>query len=164
MVGTLTAVVKKVVGTRYFLVIFGTISAHFGPQPLRQPHGMTVSHIVKVNHTVVERGLEYCWASKFWRLNCSNYKYLVLYPQILLFPSMTERQPHSSAAHSRGKSPLTLARWPASTLVLHGGLQRDVQGEILIQLCSEGTKESFRKKGTSKAEDSSIYLQPHSSV
>ena len=57
MVGTLTAVVKKVVGTRYFLVIFGTISAHFGPQPLRQPHGMTVSHIVKVNHTVIEKEL-----------------------------------------------------------------------------------------------------------
>ena len=55
-----TAVVKKVVGTHYFLAIFGPIGAHFSPQPLRQPHGMTVSHIVKVNHTVVERGLEYC--------------------------------------------------------------------------------------------------------
>ena len=141
-----TAVVKKVVGTHYFLAIFGPIGAHFSPQPLRQPHGMTVSHIVKVNHTVVERGLEYCWAPKCWRLKCSNYKYLVLYPQILLFPSMTERQPHSSAAHSRGKSPLTLARWPASTLVLHGGLQRDIQGAISIQLCCEGTDESLRKK------------------
>ena len=59
MVGTLTAVVKKVVGTHYFLAIFGPIGAHFSPQPLRQPHGMTVSHIVKVNHTVVKRGLEY---------------------------------------------------------------------------------------------------------
>ena len=107
---------------------------------------MTVSHIVKVNHTVVERGLEYCWASKCWRLKCSNYKYLVLYPQILLFPSMTERQPHSNAAHSRGKSPPTLARWPASTPVLHRGLQRDIQGEISIQLCCEGTGESLRKK------------------
>ena len=56
----LTAVVKKVVGTHYFLAIFGPLGAHFNPQPLRQPHGMTVSHIVKVNHTVVERGLEYC--------------------------------------------------------------------------------------------------------
>ena len=55
-----TAVVKKVVGTHYFLAIFGPLGAHFNPQPLRQPHGMTVSHIVKVNHTVVERGLEYC--------------------------------------------------------------------------------------------------------
>ena len=55
-----TALVKKVVGTHYFLAIFGPIGAHFSPQPLRQPHGMTVSHIVKVNHTVVERGLEYC--------------------------------------------------------------------------------------------------------
>ena len=51
----LTAVVKKVVGTHYFLAIFGPLGAHFNPQPLRQPHGMTVSHIVKVNHTVVER-------------------------------------------------------------------------------------------------------------
>ena len=141
-----TAVVKKVVGTHYFLAIFGLIGAHFSPQPLRQPHGMTVSHIVKVNHTVVERGLEYCWASKCWRLKCSNYKYLALYPQILLFPSMTERQPHSNAAHSRGKSPPTLARWPASTPVLHRGLQRDIQGEISIQLCCEGTDESLRKK------------------
>ena len=57
MVGTLTTVVKKVVGTRYFLVIFGPIGAHFGPQPLRQPHGMMVSHIVKVNHTVIEKEL-----------------------------------------------------------------------------------------------------------
>ena len=57
---TITAVVKKVVGTHYFLAIFGPLGAHFNPQPLRQPHGMTVSHIVKVNHTVVERGLEYC--------------------------------------------------------------------------------------------------------
>ena len=142
----LTAVVKKVVGTHYFLAIFGPLGAHFNPQPLRQPHGMTVSHIVKVNHTVVERGLEYFWASKCWRLKCSNYKHLVLYPQILLFPSMTERQPHSSAAHSRGKFPPTLARWPASTPVLHGGLQRDIQGAISIQLCCEGTDESLRKK------------------
>ena len=130
----------------YFLAIFGHLGAHFSPQPLRQPHGMTVSHIVKVNHTVVEKGLEYCWASKCWRLKCSNYKYLVLYPQILLFPSMTERQPHSNAAHSRGKSPPTLARWPASTPVLHGGLQRDIQGEISIQLCCEGTDELLREK------------------
>ena len=55
----ITAVVKKVVGTHYFLAIFGPIGAHFGPQPLRQPHGMTVSHIVNVNHTVVEKKLEY---------------------------------------------------------------------------------------------------------
>ena len=54
-----TAVVKKVVGTHYFLAIFGPIGAHFSPQPLRQPHGMTVSHIVKVNHTVIEKELEY---------------------------------------------------------------------------------------------------------
>ena len=52
-----TAVVKKVVGTHYFLAIFGPLGAHFNPQPLRQPHGMTVSHIVKVNHTVVEKEL-----------------------------------------------------------------------------------------------------------
>ena len=56
---SLTAVVKKVVGTHYFLAIFGPLGAHFNPQPLRQPHGMTVSHIVKVNHTVVEKELEY---------------------------------------------------------------------------------------------------------
>ena len=54
-----TAVVKKVVGTHYFLAIFGPIGAHFSPQPLWQPHGMAVSHIVKVNHTVVEGGIEY---------------------------------------------------------------------------------------------------------
>ena len=55
----ITAVVKKVVGTHYFLAIFGPIGAHFSPQPLWQPHGMAVSHIVKVNHTVIERGIEY---------------------------------------------------------------------------------------------------------
>ena len=52
-----TAVVKKVVGTHYFLAIFGPIGAHFSSQPLRQPHGTTASHIVKVNHTVVEKEL-----------------------------------------------------------------------------------------------------------
>ena len=54
---TVTAVVKKVVGTHYFLAIFGPIGAHFSSQPLRQPHGTTASHIVKVNHTVVEKEL-----------------------------------------------------------------------------------------------------------
>ena len=54
-----TAVVKKVVGPHYFLAVFGPIGAHFSPQPLRQLHGMTVSHIMKVNHTVVEKELKY---------------------------------------------------------------------------------------------------------
>ena len=35
---TFTAVVKKVVGTHYFLAIFCPIGAHFSSQPLRQPH------------------------------------------------------------------------------------------------------------------------------
>ena len=53
----ITAVVKKVVGTHYFLAIFGPIGAQFSPQPLRQPHGMAVSHIVKLNHTVIKKEL-----------------------------------------------------------------------------------------------------------
>ena len=47
-----TAVVKKVVGTHYFLAIFGPIGAHFSSHPLRQPHGIKVSHIVKLNRAV----------------------------------------------------------------------------------------------------------------
>ena len=52
-----TAVVKNVVGTHYFLAVFGPIDAHFSSQPLRQPHGMAVSHIVKLNHTVIKKEL-----------------------------------------------------------------------------------------------------------
>ena len=54
----LTAVVKNVVGKHYFLAVFGPIDAHFSSQPLRQPHGMTVSHIVKLNHTVIKKELK----------------------------------------------------------------------------------------------------------
>ena len=55
--GIFTAVFKKVVGTHFFFALFGPIGAHFSSQPLRQPHGTTASHIVKVNHTVVEKEL-----------------------------------------------------------------------------------------------------------
>ena len=54
----LTAVVKNVVGKHYFLAVFGPIDAHFSSQPLRQPHGMTISHIVKLNHTVIKKELK----------------------------------------------------------------------------------------------------------
>ena len=54
----ITAVVKNVVGKHYFLAVFGPIDAHFSSQPLRQPHGMTVSHIVKLNHTVIKKELK----------------------------------------------------------------------------------------------------------
>ena len=53
-----TAVVKNVVGKHYFLAVFGPIDAHFSSQPLRQPHGMTISHIVKLNHTVIKKELK----------------------------------------------------------------------------------------------------------
>ena len=52
-----TAVVKNVVGKHYFLAVSGPIDAHFSSQPLWQPHGMTVSHIVKLNHTVIKKEL-----------------------------------------------------------------------------------------------------------
>ena len=54
----ITAVVKNVVGKHYFLAVFGPIDAHFSSQPLRQPHGMTISHIVKLNHTVIKKELK----------------------------------------------------------------------------------------------------------
>ena len=54
----ITAVVKNVVGKHYFMAVFGPIDAHFSSQPLRQPHGITVSHIVKVNHIVINKKLE----------------------------------------------------------------------------------------------------------
>ena len=48
----ITAVFKKVVGTFFFFALFGLIGARFSPPPLRQPHGIKVSHIVKLNRAV----------------------------------------------------------------------------------------------------------------
>ena len=49
-----TAVFKKVVGTHFFFALFGPIGARFSPPPLlRQPHGIKVSHIAKLNHAVI---------------------------------------------------------------------------------------------------------------
>ena len=47
-----TAVFKKVVGTHFFFALFGLIGARFSPPPLRQPHGIKVSHIAKLNFAV----------------------------------------------------------------------------------------------------------------
>ena len=47
-----TAVFKKVVGTHFFFALFGPLGARFSPPPLRQPHGIKVSHIAKLNHAV----------------------------------------------------------------------------------------------------------------
>ena len=47
-----TAVFKKVVGTHLFFALFGPIGARFSPPPLRQPHGIKVSHIAKLNRAV----------------------------------------------------------------------------------------------------------------
>ena len=47
-----TAVFKKVVGTHFFFALFGPIGARFSPPPLRQPHGIKVSHIAKLNYAV----------------------------------------------------------------------------------------------------------------
>ena len=33
-----------------FFALFGPIGARFSPPPLRQPHGIKVSHIAKLNH------------------------------------------------------------------------------------------------------------------
>ena len=49
----LTAVFKKVVGTHFFFALFGRIGAHSSPPPPRQPHGIKVSHIAKLNHAVI---------------------------------------------------------------------------------------------------------------
>ena len=49
---TVTAVFKKVVGTHFFFALFGLIGARFSPPSLRQPHGIKVSHIVKLNRAV----------------------------------------------------------------------------------------------------------------
>ena len=48
----LTAVFKKVVGTHFFFALFGPIGARFSPPPLRQPNGIKVSHIAKLNRAV----------------------------------------------------------------------------------------------------------------
>ena len=48
----ITAVFKKVVGTHFFFALFGPLGARCSPPPLRQPHGIKVSHIVKLNRAV----------------------------------------------------------------------------------------------------------------
>ena len=36
-----------------FFALFGPLGARFSPPPLRQPHGIKVSHIAKLNHAVI---------------------------------------------------------------------------------------------------------------